>query len=142
MAEEAIMMTDTAHVRAYSCAPLMRTALQVSVKPLIAAFCTAFLGALATPARADTAGCTVVLCLANPAGWTAIDECLAPVRSYFRSIRRRFRPPQCAEAGATFSFATRVTGMRTDAFGVERPVTTRVLVMRRTDGTNEEFGGF
>lgn len=94
------------------------------------------------PVRADTAGCTVVLCLANPAGWSAVDECVAPVTAYFRSIRRKFRPPTCAESGATFSFATRVTGTTKSGFGIEIPITETVLVMHHPDGRTEEFGGF
>jgi hypothetical protein len=94
------------------------------------------------PVRADTAGCTVVLCLANPAGWAAVDECVAPVQSYFRSIRRHFRPPVCDESGATFSFGTRVIGTTKSDFGIDIPITETVLVMRHPDGTTEEFGGF
>ena len=60
------------------------------------------LGLSAQPARADTSGCTVVLCVANPAGWAAVDECVSPVAANFRSIRRQFRPPMCVKSGASF----------------------------------------
>ena len=81
-------------------------------------------------------------CLANPAGWAPVDECVAPVNASFRSIRRKFRPPQCAESGAKFSFATRVIGATRSEFGIEVPITETVLVMQHPDGAKDEFGGF
>ena len=127
-------------------ASLTRTAVRVWRLPVLWCLCTGLLAAIqvfsAHSARADTAGCTVVLCLANPAGWASVAECLAPVEAYFRSIRRKFRPPQCSESGATFSFATRVIGSKPSGFGVEIPITETVLVMQHPDGTLEEFGGF
>lgn len=125
---------------------LIRTAVRVWRLPVLSCLCTGLLATIsvfsASPARADTAGCTVVLCLANPAGWASVDECVAPVAAYFRSIRRKFRPPQCAESGATFSFATRVIGSTKTDFGVDVPITETVLVMQHPDGSTQEFGGF
>ena len=127
-------------------ANLICTAVRVWRLPVLWCLCTRLLAAVpvfsAQSARADTAGCTVVLCLANPAGWASVSECVDPVESYFRSIRRKFRPPQCAESGATFSFATRVIGSKPSNFGIETPITETVLVMQYPDGRREEFGGF
>ena len=125
---------------------LICTAVRVWRLPVLSSLCTGLLAAIpvfsALPARADTAGCTVVLGLANPAGWASVSECVAPVNAYFRSIGRKFRPPQCSESGATFSFATRVIGSKPSGFGIEIPITGTVLVMQHTDGRREEFGGF
>ena len=139
-------MRHAADSRPIERASLIRTAVRAWTLRTMVCLCTGIwisaLGLSAQPARADTAGCTVVLCLANPAGWAAVDECVAPVTAYFRSIRRKFRPPTCSESGATFSFATRVIGTTKSDFGIEIPVTETVLVMRHPDGTTEEFGGF
>ena len=125
---------------------LICTAVRVWRLPALSYLCTGLLAVVpvfsALPARADTAGCTVVLCLANPAGWASVSECVAPVESYFRSIRRKFRPPQCSESGATFSFATRVIGSKPSNFGIETPITETVLVMQHPDGRREEFPAF
>lgn len=139
-------MRHAAPARPIAGAFLIRTAVRVWWLPVLSCLCTGLLAAIsvfsAGPARADTAGCTVVLCLANPAGWASVDECVAPVSAYFRSIRRKFRPPQCAESGATFSFATRVIGSTKTDFGVDVPITETVLVMQHPDGSTQEFGGF
>lgn len=139
-------MRHAAPARPIERATLIRTAVRAWMLRTIAGLCTGIFGlavsSSAQPAWADTAGCTVVLCLANPAGWASVDECVAPVTAYFRSIRRKFRPPTCAESGATFSFATRVTGTTKSDFGIDVPVTETVLVMHHPDGTTEEFGGF
>ena len=126
--------------------PLIRTAVRAWTLRTMVGLCTGICGlgsgVAVQAARADTAGCTVVLCLANPAGWAAVDECVAPVQAYFRSIRRKFRPPTCSESGATFSFATRVIGTKKSDFGIDVPITETVLVMHNSDGTTQEFGGF
>ena len=61
--------------------------------------CTAMLAVIMVGAtncselsHADDWGCTVVLCLANPAGYGAISECLEPVRKMFDIIRSGGRP--------------------------------------------------
>ena len=41
---------------------------------------------------ADEWGCTVVLCLANPAGYAAISECVEPIRQMFTTIRNGGSP--------------------------------------------------
>ena len=139
-------MRHAALPRPIAGASLICTAVRVWRLPVLWCLCTGLLAAVpvfsAQSARADTAGCTVVLCLANPAGWASVSECVDPVESYFRSIRRKYRPPQCAESGATFSFATRVIGSKPSNFGIEIPITETVLVMQHPDGRREEFGGF
>ena len=139
-------MRHAAPARPFDGATLIRTAVRARTLWALRRLCTGIwawtLVFVPRPAQADTAGCTVVLCLANPAGWAAVDECIAPVTAYLRSIRRKFRPPVCDESGATFSFGTRVIGTTTSNFGIEIPVTETVLVMRHPDGRTEEFGGF
>ena len=139
-------MRHAALPRPIAGANLICTAVRVWRLPALSYLCTGLLAAVpvlsSQPARADTAGCTVVLCLANPAGWASVSECVEPVESYFRSIRRKYRPPQCSESGATFSFATRVIGSKLSDFGTEIPITETVLVMQHPDGRLEEFGGF
>ena len=39
------------------------------------------------PASADDVGCTVLLCLSNPAGWASVNECVAPVQNMFANLR-------------------------------------------------------
>jgi hypothetical protein len=139
-------MRHAVDVRSIERASLIRTAVRAWTLRTMVGLCTGIcglaVGLSAQPARADTAGCTVVLCLANPAGWAAVDECVAPVMAYFRSIRRKFRPPMCSESGATFSFATRVIGATRTEWGIETQITETVLVMHHPDGRTEEFGGF
>jgi hypothetical protein len=139
-------MRHAAPARPIERASLIRTAVRAWALRTIGCLCTGICGLAVVlsvqPVRADTAGCTVVLCLANPAGWAAVDECVSPVTAYFRSIRRKFRPPTCSESGATFSFATRVNGTTKSDFGIDIPITETVLVMQHPDGRTEEFGGF
>ena len=139
-------MHDAADARPNGRPTLIRTAVQAWTVLVKRYLCTALFAGITVlwplAARADTASCTVVLCLANPAGWAAVDECIAPVQAYFRSIRRHFRPPVCDESGATFSLGTRVIGTTKSDFGVEIQITETVLVMRNSDGRTQEFGGF
>ena len=48
------------------------------------------------PAYADDAGCTVVLCLLNPAGWADVAECVPPVQDFIRSIASGGGAPDCS----------------------------------------------
>ncbi|MFM1990374.1 MAG: hypothetical protein RJA99_3331 [Pseudomonadota bacterium] len=52
--------------------------------------------AAATPAAPW--GCTVLLCLANPGGPTAIPECVAPIRRLWADLRRGRPFPSCPMA--------------------------------------------
>jgi hypothetical protein len=90
-------------------------------------------------ARADQAGCTVVLCLANPAGWASIPDCVAPVRAFFRRLAKGGGAPSCGEARVTFSFGAKVIGSTTNSEGVETPITRPTLLMRNADGSTTEI---
>jgi hypothetical protein len=49
-----------------------------------------------TPANADDTGCTVVLCLLNPAGWAAVAECVPPVQDFIWSVASGGGEPNCS----------------------------------------------
>lgn len=49
-------------------------------------------------ARADVFGCTVLLCMMNPAGWASVPSCIQPVQKAFNLVARRQSWPQCPEA--------------------------------------------
>ena len=49
--------------------------------------------------RADDEGCTVLLCLSNPAGWAAVTECVAPVQRALKAMAKG-RAPQCTFSGS------------------------------------------
>jgi hypothetical protein len=48
------------------------------------------------PANADEAGCTVVLCLLNPAGWADVAECVPPVQDFIWSVASGGGAPNCS----------------------------------------------
>lgn len=50
------------------------------------------------PARADTFGCTVLLCMQNPQGWASVPYCVPPVQKAFALVASRRPWPQCPEA--------------------------------------------
>lgn len=39
-------------------------------------------------AFADEFGCTVLMCLSNPAGWRSVAECVTPVTKLFEDLTR------------------------------------------------------
>ena len=47
---------------------------------------------------ADNEGCSVILCLSNPAGWAAVAECVAPVQRALKALAKA-RVPQCTFSG-------------------------------------------
>jgi hypothetical protein len=51
-------------------------------------------------ALASDYGCTVLLCLANPAGPRAVAECVPPINRLFRDLARGRGFPTCAMASA------------------------------------------
>ena len=53
---------------------------------------------MAREANADDEGCTVLLCLSNPAGWSVVAECVPPVRRALKAMARG-RVPQCTFSG-------------------------------------------
>ena len=52
-------------------------------------FVLGILFSTAAAARADEFGCTVLLCLSNPAGWTTVSECRAPIQKMLQILRGR-----------------------------------------------------
>ncbi len=60
----------------------------------IFALCLTMIG----EANADDEGCTVFLCLSNPAGWAAVQECVPPVQRALKAMAKG-RMPQCAFSG-------------------------------------------
>ena len=62
-------------------------------------FCLVGLGlATAMPARASDYGCKVLLCLANPAGPTAVSQCVPPITQLWRDLASFHPFPTCDEA--------------------------------------------
>lgn len=56
--------------------------------------------ATSMPAHADDYGCTVLLCLANPAGPMAVAECVPPIKKLYRDLARGRAFPTCQMASA------------------------------------------
>ena len=69
----------------------------------------------ATPARADTFGCTVLLCVQNPQGWASVPYCVPPVQKAFALVASRRPWPQCPEA--KMSAPPDAAGESTDVLG-------------------------
>ncbi len=63
----------------------------VAILPTLAALSS-------TPARADTFGCTVLLCMLNPQGWASVPYCVPPVQKALSLAASRRPWPQCPEA--------------------------------------------
>ena len=55
--------------------------------------------------RADDEGCTVFLCLSNPAGWAAVAECVAPVQRALKAMTKGRVPQRSFSGGAGTSDA-------------------------------------
>jgi hypothetical protein len=49
-------------------------------------------------AQASDHGCTVLMCLSNPAGPTAVAECIAPIQKLWRDLSKGRAFPSCDEA--------------------------------------------
>jgi hypothetical protein len=49
-------------------------------------------------AQASDHGCTVLMCLSNPAGPTAVSECVAPIKKLWRDLAKGQAFPSCDEA--------------------------------------------
>jgi hypothetical protein len=58
-------------------------------------------------AKADEEGCTVLLCLSNPAGWAAVQECIPPVQRALKAMAKG-RMPQCTFRGAVAGSDARI----------------------------------
>ena len=74
------------------------------------------------PARADTFGCTVLLCMLSPQGWASVPYCVPPVQKAFSLVASRRPWPQCPEANLSAQLDK--TGESIDILGHDR--TTRV----------------
>lgn len=49
---------------------------------------------------ADDWGCQVALCMANPAGPTALAECVAPMQRLYDALRNKRGWPSCGRVSA------------------------------------------
>lgn len=63
----------------------------VAILPLLGGVPTA-------PAKADQFGCTVLLCMSNPAGWASVPYCVFPVQTALQQLAKGKSWPQCPEA--------------------------------------------
>jgi hypothetical protein len=92
--------------------------------------------------RADDEGCTVILCLSNPAGWTAVAECAAPVKRALKAMTKG-RAPQCTFSGGAGNSDARITWVsETVSTTTDAPVTVRqvrVLEYRDAQGTTQRI---
>lgn len=64
-------------------------------------YALAILAASATTAQADEYGCKVLMCLANPQGPMAVQDCVPPIQQMIREQAQKPRKafPQCPESG-------------------------------------------
>lgn len=74
------------------------------------------------PARADTFGCTMLLCMLNRQGWASVPYCVPPVQNAFALAASRRPWPQCPEANLSAQLDK--AGESIDILGHDR--TTRV----------------
>ena len=92
--------------------------------------------------RADDEGCTVILCLSNPAGWAAVAECVPPVQRALNAMAKG-RAPQCTfSGGAGGSNASIIWVPETVPATADAPETirqVRVLEYRDAQGTTQRI---
>jgi hypothetical protein len=92
--------------------------------------------------RADDEGCTVILCLSNPAGWAAVTECVAPVKRALKAIAKG-RAPQCTfssgadRSDARIAWVPETVPATADAPEMVQYV--RVLEYRDAQGTTQRI---
>lgn len=67
--------------------------------------CTAGALFLAPAAHADDWGCEVLLCLSNPAGPTAVSQCVPPIRKLWRELARGHAFPTCLMSNSQQQYA-------------------------------------
>jgi hypothetical protein len=106
-----------------------------------------------TAVRAD--GCTVLLCLSNPAGWAAVSQCVPPVRAVWKDLMKG-RMPVCAysdgaggTANARMTYVEDGTTLGPDGEEVPRMVravrfvdgTGKVQVVKILDESGRSVGG-
>ena len=76
-------------------------------------------------AHADVSGCTVLLCLASPAGWASIPECVSPVGSFLNNLKKHKRlTPNCPE---------QFSGVKSSVVDGER-----IYTLTAPDGTTQQ----
>lgn len=56
--------------------------------------------ACSSVAHADDWGCEVLLCLSNPAGPTAVGECVSPIKKLWRHLAKGRSFPKCSMGGS------------------------------------------
>jgi hypothetical protein len=110
-------------------------------------------GLMSAAARAD--GCTVLLCLSNPAGWAAVSQCVPPVRAVWKDLMKG-RMPVCAysdgaggTANARMTYVEDGTTLGPDGEEVPRMVravrfvdgTGKVQVVKILDESGRSVGG-
>lgn len=92
--------------------------------------------------RADDEGCTVFLCLSNPAGWAAVAECVAPVQRALKAMAKG-RAPQCTFSGGAGGSDARIAWVEeTVPASANAPETTRqvrVLEYRDAQGVTQRI---
>lgn len=59
--------------------------------------------AFGAPAMASDYGCRVLLCLANPAGPTAVAQCVPPINQLWRDLARGRAFPSCDQARPAYA---------------------------------------
>jgi hypothetical protein len=96
-----------AHKQAH---PSCSSAIRSSAWALAASI--AILGAVAAPSAHAADGCLILLCLAAPS-WSAIPQCVPPVRQLFRDLARGRPFPSCAMSGGGNSAANTWTSAPT-----------------------------
>jgi hypothetical protein len=80
------------------------------------------------PVRADDEGCTVILCLSNPAGWAAVGQCVPPVQKALKQMLKGHMPMCSGEAGSMYTrFVDVHDGTSTNSEGVEVIRTKRMI---------------
>ena len=92
--------------------------------------------------RADDEGCTVILCLSNPAGWSAVSDCVAPVQRALKAMAKG-RAPQCTFSGgaggsnASIAWVPEMVPVTIDA--PETVIYVRVLEYRDAQGVTQRI---
>jgi hypothetical protein len=78
--------------------------------PAVVVGVTMFISMASMPAQADDHGCTVLLCLSNPAGPMAVADCVSPIKKLYRDLLRGRAFPTCdLIGGQAGTYATPAT---------------------------------
>ncbi len=88
------------------------------------------------PVRADDEGCTVILCLSNPAGWAAVGQCVPPVQKALKQMLKGHMPRCASEGGGIYARIVDVAdGTTTNSEGVEVIRTKRMIEVGTASGS-------